>query len=217
MNDVMLGPRTEKEHMFFDPDWQALYSLRYARQQVIDTAYQPDKPGAKTPDGQRRFYAERVTKGALLSLFPENISKQEKMDGIKQAFFLSTYLRLPGGVDEPHVYADEDAPLIEWDAMRENDRRVSARKKFIISSLISTFSGVTLLRAFVLTFGYELERVLTLSTSEVEVYYRLALEASPAQLSWEALSKFSAAGVDGSLALALLDGGGNVDRSHVSE
>jgi hypothetical protein len=87
---------------------------------------------------------------------------------------------------------------------RNSDHKAWRDNADCVEAICSTFEGLRLLRAFVLTFGYPVDDVLDLSNAEAMRYYEVAFMARPKKLDWETLGNLSRVDVDGSLLNNLL-------------
>lgn len=88
---------------------------------------------------------------------------------------------------------------------RNSDHKTWRDNADCVEDICSTFEGLALLRAFVLTFGYPVDDVLALSNVEAMRYYEVAFMARPKKLDWETLGNLSRVDVDGSLLSNLLN------------
>lgn len=137
---------------------------------------------------------QRVEVGMTAGIFAYNFSKGDGM----ASFFLKSFSKS----DVERVTKER---LLLATQLRMGDARKRLPEHKMMSESIRTeFEGETVLDAFVLSFGYPVEDVLSLSADEVTRYYDSALRVHPQRVEWETLVKLAHIDVDSSLLSSFL-------------
>jgi hypothetical protein len=158
--------------------------------------------------------------------FDAAVTKKQKRDFLTEAFYLAVALRSPENiryeaataeyrdsamkiVSAGSDYFDQGDGFDAHEKLSDNYSKTEslrARNRLrMVKELCDAFDGTTLVKAFVLTCGYEYADVLSLSADEVEAYYAITA-SSPTQLSWDLLVQCVELGIDSSMASSLISG-----------
>jgi len=177
-------PLTAEEIEFLDYTRKGLGQFYMMVHTVKDVEDKPDRPNAKTREGERSYQLTRVTRSDhTLGLLPDDLSEYDKAVILKEAFTLAT-----------HLYRSDTGVL-----SRQEDRDTSRRFR-------KRFDGLTLLQAYTLSFGYLPDDILALNDDEIAGCFQFVAQRLPNQFPLAVVRRLVGLDVDDTLVSSLLAG-----------